>query len=86
MVEGWHSLMGCLKTFKIHTNFVMGTLIKLFCYQKKFVYPYEYMNNWKRFDERSLTDKKAFYNKLDLDDITDVDYRHEKREFKENRV
>ena len=44
------------------------------------------MNSWKRFDERSLTDKKSFYNKLDLDDITDVDYRHEKREFKENRV
>ena len=44
------------------------------------------MNSWKKFDERSLTDKKAFYNKLDLDDITDVDYRHEKREFKENRV
>ena len=74
------------KNFQSTYKFCNGDIIKLLCYQKNFVYPYEYMNNWKRFDERSLTDKKAFYNKLDLDDITDVDYRHEKREFKENRV
>ena len=38
---------------------------------KKDVYPYEYMNNWKKFDETSLPDKKAFYGKLYLEDITD---------------
>ena len=77
---------GLPKNFQNTYKFCNGDIIKLFCYQKNFVYPYEYMNSWKKFDERSLTDKKAFYNKLDLDDITDVDYRHEKREFKENRV
>ena len=34
------------------------------------------MDNWKRFDETSLPDKKAFYSKLNLEDITDKDYEH----------
>ena len=35
------------------------------------VYPYEYMDSWKRFAETSLSDKKAFYSELYLEDITD---------------
>ena len=34
------------------------------------------MDNWERFDETSLPDKKAFYSKLNLEDITDKDYEH----------
>ena len=37
------------------------------------------MNIWivgKKFDETSLPDKKAFYNKLNVEDITDKDYDH----------
>ena len=30
----------------------------------------------KKFDETSLPDKKAFYNKLNVEDITDKDYDH----------
>ena len=46
------------------------------------VYPYEYMESWERFYETSLPDKKAFYGFLNMENITDVDYRHEKRVFK----
>ena len=41
------------------------------------------MNNWERFDETSLLDKEAFYSTLNMEDITDVDYRHAKRVYKD---
>ena len=40
------------------------------------------MDSWKRFDETFLSDKEAFYSSLNMEDITDVDYRHEKIVFK----
>ena len=40
------------------------------------------MGSWERFNETSLPDKEAFYSKLNMEDITDVDYRHAKRVFK----
>ena len=33
------------------------------------------MDSWQRFDETSLPDKEAFYSNLNMEDITDVDYR-----------
>ena len=40
------------------------------------VYPYEYMDSWKRFKEESLPDKESFYSKLNNEHITDEDYAH----------
>ena len=40
------------------------------------------MDSWKRFDETFLSDKEAFYSSLNMEDITDVDYRHEEIVFK----
>ena len=40
------------------------------------------MDSWERFDEKSLPDKEAFYSSLNMENITDVDYRHAKRVFK----
>ena len=37
------------------------------------------MDGWERFNEASLPDKKAFYSKLSLGDITDKDYAHAKK-------
>ena len=34
------------------------------------------MDSWERFNETSLPDKKAFYSKLNSEDITDKDYAH----------
>ena len=36
------------------------------------------MDSWQKFDETSLPDK-AFYSNLNMEDITDVDYRHGKK-------
>ena len=34
---------------------------------RKCVYPYEYMDNWERFDETSLPDKESFYSSLNME-------------------
>ena len=43
---------------------------------RKGVYPYEYMDSWKRFKEESLPDKESFYSKLNKEGISDEDYAH----------
>ena len=45
--------------------------------------PYEHMDSWKRFDETSLPNKKAFYSELYLKDITDKDNTHAQKLFEE---
>ena len=49
---------------------------------RKGVYPYEYMDSWEGFNETSLPEKEAFYSNLNMEDITDVDYKHAKIVFK----
>ena len=53
-----------------------------FMLSRKGVCPFEYMNSWERFDEIFLPDKEAFYSELNMEDISDVDFRHVKRVFK----
>ena len=43
---------------------------------RKGVYPYEYMDCWKRFSETELPSKDKFYITLNLEDISDDDYTH----------
>ena len=40
------------------------------------MYPYEYMNNWDKFNETNLPSIKDYYNKLQLENITKEDYNH----------
>ena len=44
------------------------------------------MDSWERFNETSLLDKKAFYSKLNLEDVTDKDYAHAQKVFEEFRL
>ena len=39
---------------------------------QKGVYPYEYINDWEKFNEASLPEKD-FYSHLNMEDITDAD-------------
>ena len=43
---------------------------------RKGVYPYEYMDSWKRFKDESSPDKESFYSELNKEHITDEDYAH----------
>ena len=47
------------------------------------VYPYEYMDNWERFEGTSLQDNKAFYSELYVEDITDKDPTHAQKVLEE---
>ena len=44
------------------------------------------MDSWETFNKTSLPDKKAFYSKLNLEDITDKDYEHAQNVFKELKL
>ena len=43
---------------------------------RKGVYPYEYMDDWEKFNETSLPEKENFYSNLNMEDITNADYTH----------
>ena len=49
---------------------------------RKGVYPYEYADTWERFSEISLPSKKDFYSNLNMEDTSDIDYRHANNVFK----
>ena len=49
---------------------------------RKGVYPYEYANTWERFSEISSPSKKDFNSNLNMEDISDIDYRHANNVFK----
>ena len=49
---------------------------------RKGVYPHENVDNWERFSEISLPSKKDFYSNLNMEDISDIDYRHANNVFK----
>ena len=53
---------------------------------RKGVYPYEYMDDWEKFNETTLPEKEEFYINLNMEDITDADYIHAKRVFKDFEI
>ena len=52
---------------------------------RKGVYPHKYIDNWKRFDKTSLP-KKYFHGNLNMEDITDADYKHTKIVWKDFQI
>ena len=67
-------------------DFCNGDLNKFILLLRKGVYPYEYMDNWERFDETSLPDKESFYSNLNMENIDDIDYRHGNNVFKKFKL
>ena len=65
---------------QLMNNGFLGVLSVEKNYKKDF--EYEYMDSWERFDKTLLPDKEAFCSSLNMENITDVDYRHAKRVFK----
>ena len=43
---------------------------------RKGLYPYEYMDDWDRFNEEKLPNKSCLYSSLNVEDISEIDYRH----------
>ena len=51
---------GLIKTFPSIYQFCNGDLNKFILLLRKVIYPYEYMDNWEKFDETTLPPKAAF--------------------------
>ena len=66
--------------FSIHDNNKFILLLQ------KGVYPYEYMDDWEKFNETSLHEKEDFYSYLYMEDITDADYAYAKRVCKDFEI
>ena len=67
-------------------DFSKGDINKFILLLRKGVYPYQFMDSWNRFSETSLPDKKYFYSRLNMENITDIDYRHVMGVFKEFKM
>ena len=67
---------GLIKNFPNIYQFCNEDINKFVLLLRKGVYSYKHMDSWKRFDEALLPNKKAFYSKLYLEDITNKDYTH----------
>ena len=80
----------CNKHYKLHFDkdlinrfastheFCDKDINKFILLLRKGVYPYEYMDSWKRFDERLLPNKEDFYCDLNME----ADYKHAKKDGK----
>ena len=53
-------------TYKLSNNDINKFILLL----RKDVYPYEYMDDWKKLNETKLREKEVFYINLNLEDIT----------------
>ena len=75
-----------IKRFTNTYSFCSKDLNKFILLLRKGVYPYEYMDNWERFDETSLPDKESFYSSLNMENINVIDYRHGNNVFKKIKL
>ena len=71
-----------IKRFTITYEFCNGDINNFVVLLGKETYPYEYMDSCERFNEKSLPDKKALYNELNLEDITDKAYAQTQKNLK----
>ena len=71
-----------IKNFRNTYSFCDNDINKFVLLLRKGVYPYEYVDNWKKFDKTSLPNKEDFYSNLNMEDINNIDYRHANNVFK----
>ena len=69
----WKKLFG----FEDYSELQYGLLTR------KGVYPYEYINSWDRFNETQLPPIDAFYSNLNMPWISEDDYQHAQKVWKE---
>ena len=77
-------------------NLVRGS-IKLFSFEdyselqynlltRKGIYPYEYISSWDKFEESHLLPIEAIYSSLNMTNVSEGDYEHAQRVWKEFRI
>ena len=53
---------------------------------RKGVYPYEYIDEWDKSNEKVVPGKDSFYSNLTLKNISETDYAHANNVFKEFNI
>ena len=53
---------------------------------QKCIYIYEHIDEWKKLNETFLPRRGDFYSHLNMEDSTDLDYRHTKRFRKDFKI
>ena len=71
-----------IKRFASTYEFCNNDLNKFVLLLRKGVCPYEYADTWERFNEISLPSKEDLYSNLNMEDISDIDYRYTNNVFK----
>ena len=84
--ESYKSIIELIEKFPNTHRFCHGDLNKFVLLLKKSVYPYEYIDNWEKFNETSLPDKEAFYSELNKEGITDENYAHAQKVWKVSEI
>ena len=69
------------KKFKNTYRFSNEDIDKFMLLLRIGVYPYECMDDWNRFDEEQLPDKSKFYSGLNMEEISNIDYRLARKVF-----
>ena len=77
------SVNDLIEKFSRMYKFCNDNLNKFVMLLRKSAYPYEYMDNYERFNKTSLPSKKDFYSELKLEHVTDQDYENAQKVFKE---
>ena len=67
-------------------KFCDNDLDKFIMLLRKGVCPYEYIDEWVKFNEKLLPGKESFYSNLTLENISETDYAHAKNVFKKFNI
>ena len=72
------------EAFKYTSQVFKGKKLDLML--KKGVYPYDFMDNFEKFDQTELPTKEQFYSTLDDQHITNDEYDHAKKVWKAFKI
>ena len=75
-----------LERFANTYKFCDNDLNKFIMLLRKCVYPYEYIDEWDKFNEKIIPSKESFYSNLTLEDITKTDYAHANKVLKKFNI
>ena len=74
------------KRFEKIFKFSATDINKFILLLRKGAYPHEYMDDLKKFNEKTLHEKEEFCINLNMEDITDAYYMHARRVCKEFEI
>ena len=61
------------KRFRNTFKFSYNDINKFILLLRKDVYPYEYIDDWEKFNETASLEEEEFYSDLNMEDMTDTD-------------